>query len=111
MQSSKKKIKLDLSLQVGFFVYQYAKLLMLQFYYDFLDKCIDRSDFEYCKMDTDSAYIVISECVEDYVKPEMVHEFKNDKSNWFPPTDTVEHAKYDKRKPGLFKVEWEGMGL
>ena len=31
LESSKKKIKLDLPLQVGFFVYQYAKLRMLQF--------------------------------------------------------------------------------
>ena len=30
VESSKKKIKLDLPLQVGFFVYQYAKLRMLQ---------------------------------------------------------------------------------
>ena len=112
VQSSKKKIKLDLPLQVGFFVYQYAKLRMLQFYYDFLDKYVDRSDFEYCEMDTDSAYIAISgESLEDLVKPEMMHEFENDKCNWFPRTDTVEHAKYDKRTPGLFKVEWEGDGI
>ena len=96
VQSSKKKIKLDLPLQVGFFVYQYAKLRMLQFYYDFLDKYVDRSDFEYCEMDSDSAYIAISgESLEDLVKPEMMHEFENDKCNWFPRTDTVEHAKYD----------------
>ena len=112
VESSKKKIKLDLPLQVGFFVYQYAKLRMLQFYYDFLDKYSHRSDFEYCEMDTDSAYIAISgECLEDLVKPEMMHEFELDKSNWFPRTDTAEHAKYDKRTPGLFKVEWEGNGI
>ena len=112
VQSSKKKIKLDLPLQVGFFVYQYAKLRMLQFYYDFLNKYVYRSDFEYCEMDTDSAYIAISgESLEDLVKPEMMHEFENDKCNWFPRTDTVEHAKYDKRTPGLFKVEWEADGI
>ena len=84
MQSSNKKIKLDLPLQVGFFVYQYAKLRMLQFYYDFLDKYVDRSDFEYCEMDTDSAHIAISsECLQYLVKPEMIHEFENDKcNNW-----------------------------
>jgi hypothetical protein len=60
VQSSKKKIKMDLRLQVGFFVYQYAKLRMLQFYYDCLDKYIDKSDFEFCEMDTDSAYLAIS---------------------------------------------------
>ena len=35
VQSWKKTIKLNLLLQIGFFVYQYAKLRMLQFYYDF----------------------------------------------------------------------------
>ncbi len=79
---------------------------MLQFYYDFLDKYLDRSDFEYCEMDTDSAYIAISgERVEYLIKPETMREFKDDKCNWFPRTDTIEHAKYDKRTPGLFKVE------
>ena len=57
VQSSKKKIKMDLPLQVGFFVYQYAKLRILQFYYDCVDKYIDKSDFEFCEMDTDSAYL------------------------------------------------------
>ena len=32
---------------------------MLQFYFDFMDKYLDRTDFQYCEMDTDSAYIVI----------------------------------------------------
>ena len=39
-------------------MYQYAKLRMLQFFYDFLDKYLDRRDFQMC--DTDSAYIAIS---------------------------------------------------
>jgi hypothetical protein len=48
--SSPHSIKLDLPMQVGFFVYGYAKLRMLEFYYDF--KSFDRSDFDYCEMDT-----------------------------------------------------------
>jgi hypothetical protein len=91
---------LDLPLQVGFFVYQYAKLRILQLYYDCLDKCIDKSDFEFCEMD-----------IDDIIKPEMQDEYESDKCDWFPRTDTVEHAKYDKRTPGLFKVEWEGSGI
>ena len=68
VESSKKKIKMDLPLQVGFFVYQYAKLRMLEFYFDFLDKYLDRADFEYCEMDTDSAYIAISgDSIDDLV--------------------------------------------
>ena len=48
---------MNLPFQVGFFVYQYAKLRMLQFYYDFFDKYLDRADFQTCEMDKDSAYI------------------------------------------------------
>ena len=57
VQSAKKRINLNLPIQVGFFVYQYAKLRMLEFYFDFLDKYLARADFQYCEMDTDSAYI------------------------------------------------------
>ena len=112
VESCKKTIKLNLPIQVGFFVYQYAKLRMLQFYYDFLDKYLDRADFQMCEMDTDSAYIAISgDSVESLVKPGLKAEFEADKCNWFPRTDTAEHKAYDKRKPGLFKVEWEGQGI
>ena len=83
VESCKKTIKLNLPIQVGFFVYQYAKLRMLQFYYDFLDKYLDRADFQTCEMDTDSAYIAISgDSVESLVKPELREEFQQDKCNW-----------------------------
>ena len=112
VESSKKKIKIDLPLQVGFFVYQYAKLLMLQFYFDFLDKYLDRADFEYCEMDMDSAYTAISgDSINDMVKPGMLEQYEADKCNWFPRKDSEEHARYDKRTPGLFKVESEGHGI
>ena len=112
VQSCKKTIKLNLPIQVGFFVYQYAKLRMLQFYYDFLDKYLERADFQLCEMDTDSFYFgVAGESVESLVKPELRAEFKKVKCNWFPCTDTPVHKAYDKRTPGLFKVEWEGEGI
>ena len=101
VESCKKTIKLNLPIQVGFFVYQYAKLCMLQFYYDFLDKYLDRADFQMCEMDTDSAYIAISgDSVESLVKPELKAEFEQDKCNWFPITNTAEHKAYDKQTPG-----------
>ena len=40
-------------------MYQLAKLRMLEFYYDFLDKYVDRLNFEYCYMDTGSVYFAI----------------------------------------------------
>ena len=80
VQSCKKSINLNLPLQIGYFVYQYAKPRMLQFYYDFQDKFLDRSDFQYCEMDTDSAYIAISgQSVEQLVKPELRNLFQQEK--------------------------------
>ena len=40
--SSKRKIKMDVPIQVGCAVYDLAKLRMLEFYFDFIDKYIDR---------------------------------------------------------------------
>ena len=53
-------MSVDRAYQCGIAVYQLAKLRMLEFYYDFLDKYVDRRDYKYCYMDTDSAYFVIS---------------------------------------------------
>jgi hypothetical protein len=37
--------------------------------------------------------------------------YQMEKKNWFPRTDTPEHAAYDKRTPGLFKREFNGNGM
>ena len=42
----------DISKQIGLFVLQYAKLRMLQLYYD----CLDRADFEMVQMDTENLH-------------------------------------------------------
>ena len=83
-----------------------------------IDKYIDRSDFELLEMDTDSNYFAFSEdSIEKLIKPEMREEYEKDKYNFLPseskelhPTFQVDGvrftwAQYDKRKPGLFKVE------
>jgi hypothetical protein len=49
---TKKAVKHDLPIQLGFFVYQYAKLRMLSFYYDVIDRFVDRADFCVLEMDT-----------------------------------------------------------
>jgi hypothetical protein len=110
--SSKRKIKMDVPIQVGCAVYDLAKLRMLEFYFDFIDKYIDRSDFVYCQMDTDSAYIAFSgEKFEDLIKPELKEDYLLNKNKWFPRDDTKEHAKFDKRTPGLFKEEYRGKSI
>ena len=112
LKSSKKKLKMNLPIQIGFFVYQYAKLRMLQFYYHCIDRFVERSNYELLEMDTDSLYMALAgDSVEELVKRELREEYEAVKSSWFPRTDTKEHAAYDKRTPGLFKVEWRGDGF
>ena len=112
VQMCKKTIKLNLPSPIGFFVYQNAKRRMLEFYYDCVDKYLDRSNFQLCEMDTDSAYMALAgENLESLVKPELRGVFEADKHNWFPRTETVENRAYDKRTPGLFKEEWQGDGI
>ncbi|ELT89959.1 hypothetical protein CAPTEDRAFT_198375 [Capitella teleta] len=67
IESFKKKISLDLPIQIGLWVYNMAKLKMLQFAYDLLKNYINPADYEYCEMDTDSAYLALNG-VEDRKK-------------------------------------------
>ena len=111
VQSCKKTIKLNLPSPIGLFVYQNSKRRILEFYFDCVDKYLDRSDFQLCEMDTDSAYMAHSgESLESLVKPELREAFEANKAHWFPRTDTSELRAYDKRTPGLFKEEWQGDG-
>ena len=133
VESAKKKTVWDLPNQIGFFVYQYAKLRMLAFYYDFLDKFIDRADFQLCEMDTDSLYLALStDTLTAAVRPHLRPDFFKQYNNWFPSEVCHIHLRdyittegtfvgdcrgckdrqlYDKRTPGLFKIEYEGVGI
>ena len=105
VEKTKKKISLDLPIHLGVFILNYAKLRMLEFYYDFLDYYLPREDFEVLEMDTDSNYLGITgEYVEDLIKPELREEFERNKHNWF----VTPLAPQGKRTPGLFKVECKG---
>ena len=69
--------------QCGIAVYQLAKLRMLEFYYDFLDKYFSRQGFELCCMDTDSFYLAMSgDLLDDIVRPEMKQAYEADKKTW-----------------------------
>ncbi len=71
-------------------------------------------------MDTDSAYMSLSSAsLDDIIKPELRAEFQRGltgmcddafngpEQRWFPRTCCTDHAKFDKRVPGLFKTEYE----
>ena len=70
MEMAKTKIRFDLPIQLGYHILQLAKLRMLQFRYDCMQEYCDVNDFEYIKMDTDSAYLSLAATqLEDIVKP------------------------------------------
>ncbi|XP_078356057.1 uncharacterized protein LOC144640871 [Oculina patagonica] len=103
LESRKPRITINRPFQVGIAVYQLAKLRILEFYYDFLDKYVDRKDFELIQMDTDSCYMAISASkLEDIVKPELKQEFEAQKKQW------LAWDKWSGRTPGLFKLECVG---
>ena len=136
VEKQKKVLKHDLPLHIGYFVYQYAKLRMLQFHYDCLDKYVDRADYELCEMDTDSLYLVLSTTtLEKAVRPHLRREFFKRYHKWFPAEACDKHRldfvrvksqgepweaqeqcckdrkAFDRRTPGLFKLEYKGDGI
>jgi hypothetical protein len=116
VEKAKEKLDINLPIQIGYFILQYAKLL--QFYYNYLDVYVDRADFAYCEMDTDSAYMALSGATfASVVKHEMKDSYQRALTGccrddvypqWLPRTCCTKHAKYDKRTPRLFKLEYEG---
>ena len=87
--------------QCGIAVYQLAKLQMLEFYYDFLDKYFSRRDFDLCYIDADLFYLAISrDSLNEIVKPEVKQAHEANKKNRLPKD------KFSKRTLGLFKPEF-----
>jgi len=91
---NKKSIKQNMPLQVSCSVFDDSKLKMYQFYYDCIDKYIDRKDYQYIEMDCDSAYMALTGDFDDLIKPDLKDELE--KAKWFILNN------YDKRTPGLF---------
>jgi hypothetical protein len=129
---NKGTIKQNMPAQIGCAIFNMAKLRILQFYYDCLDKFIARENFQMIQMDTDSCYLAIAgESDEELakelgveakeltaemrmmslVKPEMRAQFEKEQYQWFPDERTKESKALNKRTPGLFKVEFVGHAM
>ena len=105
---------------VGIFILQYAKLRMLELYYNFFTRFCDVHKFEELEMDTDSLYLALVEKeLEDFIRPEMRAEWQKLRSNdcvdsftadavanFFLTTCCVKYKQHDKKEPGLFKEEF-----
>jgi hypothetical protein len=109
IELAKQRICLDLPIQAGYFILQLAKLRMLQFYYDVIDRFVSRQDFQLLNMDTDSMYLALStKTLEQAIIPEKRGEYDIIKNDWFPRQYPPEASIFDRRVPGLFKLENEG---
>ena len=94
---------------VGFFILQYAELIMLELYYNFLRDFCDVKKFEKLEMDTDSLYLALSEKkLYDCIRGEHELEWKltrredckDDSStkattNFFPRNCCAKHKKIE----------------
>ena len=122
-----KKIVWSNCIHIGFMVYSYAKLRMLQFYFDCVLYFIDERDFVMLEMDTDSLYMALSGDFESLIKEELKDEFYRDYNTWFPAVSCDQHLpefirdrnRFDRSRPccrekhrfelrtrGLFKIEY-----
>ena len=130
IEMKQRQIKMDTPMIIGYMVFQYAKLRMLEFFYDCIDKYVDRRDYQFIETDTDSAYFCFSgNSLEEVIIPSKRREFFSDYYKWFPSMACRKHYKdfievntrgdtwlmkykccqdyfqKEKRTPGLFKVE------
>ena len=88
VEMNKKTVTYTLPVHLGFFVLQYAKMRMLQFYYDVINRYL----FQYCEMDTDSANLALaSESVDDLVTPELREHYFRHRSEWLPSECCDDH--------------------
>ena len=77
--------------------------------------------YQLMECDTDSLYIAIArESIDDCVKPELLEEWYRVKWNFFSLEDdttmefkghTIQISQYEKRTPGKYKEEFNGIGM
>ena len=77
IELAKAQIEHKVPIIVGFFILQYAKLRMLELYYNFFIRFCDVNKFEELEMDTDSLYLAVAlKELEDCLRPEMKAEWQ-----------------------------------
>ena len=133
------RIKISEPVHIAFFVYQRAKILLLDFYYDFLVSLIKPENFSLVFIDTDSFYLGLAETDFNSVafklnredrrnffekrdkylmpeacpncKPRYINEMVNNDKKWVARKCCIKFQKHQQREPGLFKIEFQGTGV
>jgi len=99
----------NVPIQISKNVLDLAKMKISQFFWDVLDRYIDRNDYQIFQMDTDSLYFGLSEqCFEDCVKPDLFDEYERRKGDIFVQClcgKKCTNPSCDKRKLNLMKLE------
>ena len=129
----RRNVKIELPMVIGLFVLQKAKIIILQFIYDFIKVYFSDQDIQLLSHDTDSVYIAMSaENLEELLIPSLKESYyKTVREQWFPAECCSDHKidyincklndepwvrqsccerEYIRqtRTPGLFKEEFSG---
>ena len=121
----KKRVSVDLPIQLALTILQYSKLRILKLYYDYIDYFISRKHFQLIEMDTDALYLSISGVnIRDVIKPGKKGEYEEllynnctdvviegDDKHYMPRECCEAHKKGDCLVLGLFKEEWSGQEM
>ena len=107
ISTGKKIVNQNMPIQGACMIYSGAKKRMLEFVYDFIDRFIEREDYQIMYMDTDSCWGAYSEenPFETLIKPKKKKEFSRVKKQFLVYDD------WSSRTPGLFKNEYEANKL
>ena len=79
------QIRENLPLQITLFVYQYAKLHLLRFCFEFMEAFLDKRKWQQLYMDTDSMYLAMSvDRLEETCLPHKRRAFFEQQDRWLP---------------------------
>jgi hypothetical protein len=76
---ARKTFECNTHIQCEFFTLDNAKYCALNFYYNFMEKCLDNSHFHYVEGDTDSFYFAISSKVNEGINQGFKHIITDEK--------------------------------
>jgi hypothetical protein len=121
----KRKISVDLPIQLALTILQYSKLRMLKLYYNYIDYFISRKHYQLIEMDTDALYWAISgPNMDTVIKKEKKKEYKKmlygncndnvieaDDKHYVPRQCCIKHKDKDCLVLGIFKEEWKGQEI